>query len=67
LEVPNNPGLSVTRAVEVIAGEVISFHRLPKPVWIEHQPPEASGGSAETFDLVIFSSHEVSEVLVGGV
>jgi len=65
-EIPNNPGLSVTRATEVIAGEVVSFHRLPKPGCIEHHPPEATDGFSETFDLVLFSSHEVSEVLVGG-
>ena len=66
-ELPNNPGLSITHAAEVIAGEILSFHHLlKKPVWIEHNPPEARGGSAETFDLVLFSGHEVSEVLVSG-
>ena len=32
----------------------------------EHHPPGARGGHPETFDLVLFSRHEVSEVLVGG-
>jgi hypothetical protein len=45
---------------------VISFHGLPNPVWIEHHPPETTDSSSETFDLVLFSSHNVSEVLVGG-
>ena len=65
-ELLNNPGLSVTKAAEVIAAEVISFHRLPVPVWVEHYPPEATDGRSETFDLVLFSGHEVSEVMVGG-
>jgi hypothetical protein len=30
-------------------------------VWIEHYPPETTNGRAETFELVIFSSYEVSE------
>jgi len=30
-------------------------------VWIEHYPPETTNGRAETFELVIFSSHEVKE------
>src|SRR5215216_634162 len=59
-ELPNNPGLSVTQAAEVIAAEVISSFGLKKPVWIEHHPPEATDGSSETFDLVLFSGHEVS-------
>jgi hypothetical protein len=43
-ELPNNPGMSVTNAAERIAGEVISFHRLPKPlVWIEHRQDGAGG------------------------
>jgi hypothetical protein len=58
--------MSVTKAVEVIAAEVISFHHLAVPVWIEHYPKEDIDGASETFDLVLFSSHEVSEVMVGG-
>jgi hypothetical protein len=45
---------------------VVSFHRLSKPVWIEQHPPETTDGSSATFDLVPFSSHDVSEVWVGG-
>jgi hypothetical protein len=65
-ELPNNPGLSVTQAAEVIAAEVISSFGLKRPVWIEHHPPESTDGRSETFDLVLFSGHEVSEVLAGG-
>jgi hypothetical protein len=66
-ELPHNPGLSVTKAAEVIAGEVISSFGLGRrPVWIEHYPPEATDGRSETFDLVLFSGGEVSEVMVGG-
>jgi hypothetical protein len=68
-EVPGNTGLSVTRAAEVIAGEVISVisgYVSKPPVWIEHYPPETTEGRSETFDLVLFSSLEVSEVLVEG-
>jgi hypothetical protein len=35
-------------------------------VWIEHYPSETTEGRSETFDLVLFSSLEVSEVLVEG-
>ncbi len=30
-------------------------------MWIEHYPPETTNGRAETFELVIFSNHEVKE------
>ncbi len=55
-EVHNDPGLSITRAAEVVAGAVFSFHRLPKPVWIAHHPPEITDVTSETFDLVLFLS-----------
>ncbi len=61
-ELPNNPGGSVTNSAEVIAAEVIRSNRLPTPlVWIEHWPEESTGGGAETFELVVFSSYEVEE------
>jgi hypothetical protein len=59
----------VTRAAEVIAGEVISIissYMSRPPVWIEHYPPEITAGRSETFELVLFSSLEVSEALVDG-
>jgi hypothetical protein len=31
------------------------------PVWIEHYPKEATDGTSETFELVVFSSYEVKE------
>jgi hypothetical protein len=68
-EVKNNPGMSVTNAAERIAGEVISFHRLPTPlIWIERHRDgsEARGSEAtedpHTFDLVTFSSYDVEEL-----
>jgi hypothetical protein len=61
-ELPNNPGGSVTNSAEVIAAEVIRSNRLPTPlVWIEHWAEESTGGGAETFELVVFSSYEVEE------
>ena len=33
-------------------------------MWIEHHPPGTSDGRSETFELVLFSSLEVSEALV---
>jgi len=68
-ELPSNTGLSVTEAAEVIAGEVIpiiSAQAGRPPVWIEHHPPVTTDGRSETFDLVLFSSLEVSETLVEG-
>jgi hypothetical protein len=37
------------------------------PVFVEHYPPEATGGKEETFDLLAFGHHEVREVVRGGV
>ncbi len=68
-ELPNNPGMSITNAAEQIAAEVISGHRLPTPlVWIEHYDDGARGTPQDraTFDLVLFSGYEVSEVLRAG-
>jgi hypothetical protein len=65
-ELATNLGLSVTEAAKWIAGEVIKHYRLPRPVWIEHYPSEATNGSTETFDLVVFESYEVREVAMSG-
>jgi hypothetical protein len=43
--------MSVSKAAKVIAAEVISFHHLAVPVWVEHYPPEATDRHSETFDL----------------
>ena len=69
-ELPDNPGTSVTNAVEQIAAEVIDAHSLALervPVFVEHYPPEATGRGEETFDLVVFGHHEVQEIVRGGV
>ena len=60
-ELPNNDGSSVTYSAHQIAAEVIRYHRLPIPVWIEHYPKEATDGTSETFELVVFSSYTVKE------
>jgi len=61
-EVPNNPGGSITNSVELIAVGVIRANKLPTPlVWIEHVSEESTHGGEETFDLVAFSSYEVTE------
>src|SRR3712207_3455239 len=37
-------------------------HKLPTPlVWIEHWPEQSTDGGEETFELVVFSSYEVTE------
>jgi hypothetical protein len=61
-ELPNNPGGSITKSVEVIAAGVIQANKLPSPlVWIEHRPEKSTNGGEVTFDLVFFSSYEVVE------
>ena len=69
-ELPDNPGTSVTNAVEQIAAEVMDAHSLALecvPVFVEHYPLEATARGEETFDLVDFGHHEVREVVRGGV
>ena len=60
-EVPNNPGESIIYSSEAIAAAVIRANELPTPlVWIEHWPEE-SADEQETFELVVFTSYEVTE------
>jgi len=61
-ELPNNAGSSVAYSAHQIAAEVIRYNEfaLP-PVWIEHYPEEATDGTSETFELVVFSSYEIVE------
>ena len=69
-ELPDNPGTSVTNAIEQIAAEVMVAHRLAMgraPVLVEHYPPRVTGGRDETFDLVVFANYEVREVIRGGI
>jgi hypothetical protein len=62
-ELPNNPGGSITNSAEIVAAGVIRANELPTPlVWIEHWPEESTEGGAETFDLVVFPSYEVTEM-----
>jgi hypothetical protein len=51
----------VTYSAHRIAAEVIRYHKLPEPMWIEHYPKEATDGTSETFELVVFSSYEIRE------
>jgi hypothetical protein len=61
-ELPNNPGGSIANSAEVIAAGVIQNNKLPTPpIWIEHWPEESTSGGEETFELVVFSSYEVTE------
>jgi hypothetical protein len=56
-----NPGGSITNSAETIAAGVIRVNELPTPlVWTEHWPEESTQGQ-ETFELVVFSSYEVTE------
>lgn len=69
-ELPNNPGTSVTNAIEKIAAEVMDAHRSSvgrAPVFVEHYPPIVTGGRDETFDLVVFATYEVKDVMRGGI
>ena len=60
-ELPNNPGGSITNSAEVIAAGVIRANELPTPlVWIEHWPEESTEGQ-ESFELVVFSSYELTQ------
>lgn len=61
-EPPSKEGSSVTYSAPRIAAEVICYHKLAlPPVWIEPYPKEATHGLSETFELVAFSSYEVTE------
>jgi hypothetical protein len=61
-ELPNNPGGSITTSAEVIAAGVIRTNELSTPlVWIEHWPKESTDGGEEVFELLVFSSYEVTE------
>jgi hypothetical protein len=60
-ELPNNEGSSVTYSAHQIAAEVIRYHNISSPVWIEHYPKGATDGTSETFELVVFSSYEIRE------
>jgi len=67
-ELADNPGTSITNAIEQLAAEVMDSHALGcVPVFVEHYPPEATGGREETFDLVVFADHEIREIVCGGV
>jgi hypothetical protein len=60
-ELPNNPGGSITNSAEAIAAGVMQANELSTPlVWIEHWPKETTDVE-ETFELVVFSSYEVTE------
>jgi len=60
-ELPNNEGSSITYSAYQIGAEVISYHKLSLPVWIEHYPQGRTDGTSETFELIVFSSYEIRE------
>jgi hypothetical protein len=39
----------------------IRYHKLSALLWIEHYPTETTDGASETFEMVVFSSYEVTE------
>lgn len=55
-ELPDNPGMSITNAVEQIATAVVRGQRIipERLVWIEHWPAASRGGGPSTWDLVTF-------------
>ncbi len=62
-EMASNTGTSITNAAEVVAAGVAHAYRLPTPlVYIEHYPPAATDGRAETFDLVVFAHWDTREI-----
>ncbi len=68
-ELPDNPGQSVTNAVEQLAGEVMLANALPTnaTMVIEHYPAESHPPEDETYDLVTFANSDPQPVLRGGV
>jgi hypothetical protein len=60
-ELSSNEGSSVTYSAHQIAAEVIRYHKLSAPVWIEHYPREATHDASETFELVVLSSYTIRE------
>ena len=69
-ELPDNPGTSVTNAIEQIAAEVMYAHCFAMgraPVFVEHYPPRVTGGRDETFDLVVFANYDVRDVMRCGI
>jgi hypothetical protein len=64
-QLPDNENTSVTNMAEYLAAEVIEKRDLPSPlVWVEHYPEHE--GEIGEYSLVMFSSWEVSEALMGG-
>lgn len=60
-ELPTNEG-SPNMCAEQLVAKMIRYFRLTPPVvWIEHHPSLSTEGDTETFDLVTFSSYEVTE------
>lgn len=67
-ELSDNPGTSVTNAIEQLTAEVMDAYALGCIlVFVEHYPSEATGGREETFDLIVFGHHEVREIVRGDV
>jgi hypothetical protein len=60
-ELPNYNGSSATYSAHRIAAEVIRYHKLSKPAWVEHYLKEATDSTSETFELVVFASYQIRE------
>ena len=74
-ELPDNPGMTITNAAQVVAAEAIErFDLLQRwggraPVFIEHLENGVRGTREDphTFDLVTFRDYDVRETMPGGV
>jgi len=58
-ELPDNPGMSVTNAIELIATGLTNIHGFPpdRTTWVEHYPEREVAErllAEETFDIVTF-------------
>jgi hypothetical protein len=62
-ELPGNPGIPVTGAVENIAAEVIRTSWLVDPVWIEYHPEKTTAAGVESIELVVFYDHKIREAV----
>ena len=66
-ELADNPGTSVTNAIEQLAAEVMDALYSDAPALRRTLSARATGGRDETFDLVVFAHPEIREVLRGGI
>lgn len=66
-ELPDNENTSITGIAEYLAAEIMTSYLLDRLVWIEHYPPEATDGRAETFELAVFDHQVPEQVWLGDI